>query len=767
MDNPTHVPTIQELIELPMLETAQISPDGRFVAYEQSQPDWEKDSYISQIWLVATDGQSKPQQLTFTPNGSRQPRWSPDGRFLAFISKREGDKVSQIYRLSPTGGEAEQLSQTETDVQQLFWAPDGQSLAFTAVDPETEVDKEREKTFGKYQVEDEDFKYTHLWQLTLPDKKLRKLTDGKQFTVFSFRWSPDGRFIAFAAPPNPDMGMFEHSRLYQIEVETLGLEAITPAGYTMPVYAPDGRTLFCLKIPDHYYEIEQPCLIDLATHDIQTIPFDFGENIFPLEWLDDGILFSAAKRTSIHLFRLKPHNGQIDQLSPDLADGWVSPPFLGSCSNDGRFAALVMDNAAQLKELVLLNLENGAWRNLTKLSETVTDWQIGRPEPYQWQSADGTPVEGTLTKPLNFDPKKKYPLLVVIHGGPSWVSLQQKLARYDRRVYPLPLWTAKGALILQPNYRGSIGYGAEFQAHNVRNLGLGDYDDVISGVDTLIAEGWVDEDKVGAMGWSQGGYISMFISTYSDRFKAVSAGAGISNWMTYYANTDVHPFTRHYLQATPWDEMEIYEKTSPMTYIKTAQTPTLIQHGREDTRVPLPNAYELYQGLRDMDVPVRLVTYPGMPHGPHKPRQSHQIMQDNLDWFNKWIWNETKDDVAKRPCYVGYGSAEQMKELIHWARRDGADCRLFSATEGLVKPENSLEEQSGISTTATALAGVIAQQLETLNCSKLVLYSVSWEKRPSAQTVLGCLHLAAARAGGLKVVHEEVEAWGNGVKSKK
>ncbi len=759
MKNPPRVPTIQELIDLPTLETAQISPDGRFIAYEQSQPDWEKDSYISQIWLVAAAGRSEPRQLTFTPNGSRQPRWSPDGRFLAFISKREDDKVSQIYRLSPTGGEAERLSEAETDVQQFFWAPDGQSLAFTAVDAESDADKEREKTYGKYQVEDEDFKYTHLWQLTLADKKLRRLTGGKQFTVSSFRWSPNGRFIAFAAPPNPDMGVYELVQLFQIEVATLELAALTPTGYTAPHYSPDGRFLFCLKVSDHYYEIAQPHLIDLETGKIQPVPFDFGENISPLDWLEDGIVFSAAKSTNLHLFRLNPHSGEIKQLSPDLADGWVSMAFAGSAAADGRFAALIMDNASQLNEVVLFNLQTGDWHNLTNLSAEVAAWQLSQPEPYQWHSTDGTPIEGTLTKPVDFDPQKKYPLLVVIHGGPSWVSLQQKLARYDRRSYPLPLWLAKGALILQPNYRGSIGYGAAFQAHNVRNLGLGDYDDVISGVDALIAEGWVDPSRVGTMGWSQGGYISMFIATYSDRFKAVSAGAGISNWMTYYVNTDVHPFTRHYLQATPWDEMEIYKKTSPMTYIKTAQTPTLIQHGRNDVRVPLPNAYELYQGLRDMDVPVRLVTYPGMPHGPHKPRQSRQIMQDNLDWFNQWIWDEAKDE-EKRPCYIGYGSKAELEQLRHWALRDNAELWVFTPNEGLIKPDQSKEGELVDLQSIPDLANKVGQKLVAGNYSKLVFYSAAVGKRPSAQTVLGCLHLAAAQAGGLKVVHEEVEAWG-------
>ena len=469
MDMPKHTPTIQELINLPTLETAQISPDGRFIAYQQSTPDWEKDAYISQIWLVNSEGEPEPRQLTFTPNGSSQPRWSPDGRFLSFISKREEDKVSQIYRLAITGGEAERLTQAETDVQQFRWAPDGQSLAFVAADPESEADKEREKTFGKYQVENEDYSFSHLWQLTLDDKKLRRLTGGKQFTVRYFRWSPDGRSLAFGATPTPDMDRYEEIRLYQIDVADLNLKPLTPVGYSTPLYSPDGRTLFCLQVPDFYYEPEPPCLINLETGDIQTISVEFGENMQPLAWVPDALLFTAVQRTNVHLFRLNPHSGDIQQLTPDLDDGWVSFSFTGSVMADGRFTALILDNGSQLGEVVLFNLQTGDWRNLTSLSDAVQDWPLGQPETYQWQASDGTLVEGTLTKPVDFDPQKKYPLLVAIHGGPSWVSLRQKLARFDRRFYPMPLWVAKGAIILQPNYRGSIGYGADFQAHNVRN----------------------------------------------------------------------------------------------------------------------------------------------------------------------------------------------------------------------------------------------------------------------------------------------------------
>ena len=256
----------------------------------------------------------------------------------------------------------------------------------------------------------------------------------------------------------------------------------------------------------------------------------------------------------------------------------------------------------------------------------------------RWKSQDGAEIEGVLHKPADFQAGRRYPLLVVIHGGPTGVS---RPVPYSNGVgyYPIDLWLARGALVLEPNYRGSAGYGEKFRSLNVRNLGIGDAWDVLSGIDQLVADGLVDRNRVGAMGWSQGGYISAFLTTkHADRFKAISVGAGISNWMTYYVNTDIHPFTRQYLKATPWDDPKIYADTSPMTYIKSAKTPTLIQHGDQDQRVPPPNAFELYQGLRDQNVPVQLVLFKGFGHPLNKPKANRAAMQQNFDWFNKYLW---------------------------------------------------------------------------------------------------------------------------------
>src|SRR5262249_12386679 len=251
----------------------------------------------------------------------------------------------------------------------------------------------------------------------------------------------------------------------------------------------------------------------------------------------------------------------------------------------------------------------------------------------------GATIEGVLHKPADFNPAATYPLLVVIHGGPTGVSRAIPLTS---TIYPIDVWVPRGVLVLEPNYRGSAGYGEKFRSLNVRNLGVGDAWDVLAGIDPLVAKGLVDPNRVGVMGWSQGGYISAFLTTHdSGRFKAVSVGAGISDWMTYYVNTDITPFTRQYLKATPWDDPEIYAKTSPMTYIKGAKAPTLIQHGATDQRVPPPDAFELYRGLQDLGVPSKLIIYKGFEgigHGPSKPKSSRAVMQHNLEWFDQYIF---------------------------------------------------------------------------------------------------------------------------------
>jgi dipeptidyl aminopeptidase/acylaminoacyl peptidase len=322
-----------------------------------------------------------------------------------------------------------------------------------------------------------------------------------------------------------------------------------------------------------------------------------------------------------------------------------------SVTPDGNYIAFTADDATHLTELYVSSSKTFAPKKLTDLTAQVRGWKLGSVEVVSWKSKDGTLIEGVLHKPADYDPKRKYPLLVKIHGGPTGVSQPRFLP--NDYAYPVQAFLAKGALVLEPNYRGSAGYGGAFRALNVRNLGVGDMWDVMSGVDSLIAKGMVDPNRLAAMGWSQGGYISAFLTTHTNRFKAISVGAGISDWATYYVSTDITPFTPQYLGATPWDDPQIYAKTSPITTIRQAKTPTLIQHGSADRRVPVPDSFELYRGLLDQHVDARLILYTGFGHGIDKPKSALALMQANLDWFSHYVWSEPipKDSAL-------YGSSE-------------------------------------------------------------------------------------------------------------
>ena len=368
--------------------------------------------------------------------------------------------------------------------------------------------------------------------------------------------------------------------------------------------------------------------------EVRDLTRSFDEDPDAIGWVQGGMYFGAAQKMSAKLFHLDPATSLVQPVSTE--DGMIV--LEASVTPGGESIAFTADDATHLTELYVCSAKSCAPKRLTDMTAQVSGWKLGSVEAVSWKSKDGTLIEGVLHKPADYDPKRKYPLLVKIHGGPTGVS-QPRFWPNDY-AYPVQTFLAKGALVLEPNYRGSAGYGAKFRALNVRNLGVGDMWDVMSGVDSLIAKGMVDPTKLAAMGWSQGGYISAFLTTHTDRFKAISVGAGISDWTTYYVSTDITPFTPQYLGATPWDDPQIYAKTSPITTIRQAKTPTLIQHGSADHRVPVPDSLELYRGLLDQHVDARLILYTGFGHGIDKPKSALALLQANLDWFNHFIWNE-------------------------------------------------------------------------------------------------------------------------------
>jgi dipeptidyl aminopeptidase/acylaminoacyl peptidase len=382
--------------------------------------------------------------------------------------------------------------------------------------------------------------------------------------------------------------------------------------------------------PFFYYANHVIAVVPATGGTPEALTSAFDEDPSIVAWKPGGIFFAASQRTWSYLYLLDPASKSVKKLSQ--GDDVVDSSF--SLSKDATTVAFLRADARSMPEVMV------GTKKITNMNAQTVEWVGSTLEVVSWKSQDGATIEGVLHKPIDFDAHRKYPLLVVVHGGPTGVS---RTVPFSSAVYPVDIWVPRGTLVLEPNYRGSAGYGAKFRALNVRNLGIGDAWDVVSGVDALIAKGFVDPARVGTMGWSQGGYISAFLATHdSARFKAISVGAGISDWMTYYVNTDIHPFTRQYLQATPWDDPSIYAKTSPITYVRQARTPTLIQHGDADQRVPPPNAFELYRALLDQHVPTKLIIYKGfggIGHGPTKPKSHRATMEHNLEWFDQYLFN--------------------------------------------------------------------------------------------------------------------------------
>lgn len=653
-------PSFEETISLRSVGSPVLSADGKMIGFTERSADWEKNEFDTEIWLSKNGG--SPFQLTFTPQGSStSPAFSPDGVWLAFLSDRGGK--NQIYAMRTEGGEAFMVTNQTESISDFAWTPDGKKLLFLKQEKEDKHKKKLQERYGGFAFDDTEYVLSHLWQmdftaglpkpsalpcyqtvdslkakagcLELP--KPKQLTKGN-FTVTAFKISPDGTTVAFNHQPNPLIHSFMKSDISLLDLESGKIRTlVTNAGTdALADWSPDARELLYTSNENdtvsNFFKNSKLFAINISDGKVRQLGTKLDEDFGgQFSWRQEGIYFTLWNKTKRPLYKINPKTGdhQIFLHDPDQI-------FESSFSLSGHFV-LLAKTAHQLPEIYYSSVATPKLRQVTTISDQIKNWRVAQSEVISWKSKDGVTIEGVLHKPVDYDPSKKYPLLVVIHGGPTGIDYPTPV---PNSVYPIVQWLNKGALILRPNYRGSAGYGEGFRSLNVQNLGVGDAWDVLSGVEYLDTKGWIDKNKMGCMGWSQGGYISAFLTTTSDIFKAISVGAGISDWSTYYVNTDIHPFTRQYLKATPWADPEIYKKTSPISYISKAKTPTLIQHGEFDKRVPIPNAYELLQGLRDHQVESELIVYKGFGHGITKPKERLAANWHNWKWFGKYIWNE-------------------------------------------------------------------------------------------------------------------------------
>lgn len=641
-----HVPELEELLSIELAMNALVSPDGQYVLYKKRKNDFENDVMLSQLWIYNRAAESHIQ-LTHGEKSVGFTDWSPDSQHILFI------RDSKVMVMNRDGGEARALDIKQKGVGDLKLSDDAKVIAFVG-SPEEEKERERrEDHMGDFEVVKDDGGHARIYRAGLTDElkiegDVTEVTTGTDFSVRSYDMSADGSTFVFTATDRPDLAASQTVKLYTVNADGSDLKIIDDSDKFKggPIYSPDDSQVVYNRSDGFAYN-NIVNIIPAGGGEPREISAHFDESIYPEAWTRQGIHFVSSQKTKRHIYLLDPETSEISRVNvPDAQ-------IVGGHSVSGDGSVLAYNAATDKKLYEIYVYEDGNYQKITDQSVQLVEFTLANREIINWQADDGTTIEGVLTKPVDFDPDKSYPLFVITHGGPTGTD---RPTLPIGGLYPIDNWAGLGAVILQTNYRGSAGYGEEFRRLNWRNLGVGPATDIIAGINHLVSQGYIDESKIGCLGWSQGGHISAMLATYSDRCSVAHMGAGISNWETYYYNTDITPFTVQYFGETPIDDPDVYEKTSPMSYIHNAKTPVLIQHGENDARVPIANAYELRQGLTDVGVENHMIVYKGMPHGPRKPKTLRAV-QSHLDaWFGHYLFDREK------PEFSSYGIPEEEEE---------------------------------------------------------------------------------------------------------
>lgn len=639
--------SIEEIISLPAVSSTNISDDGKNVAFVKRTANWKDNTYRNHVWIYEK-GKGKNYPLTNGDIDSTCPLWSPNSRDIAYLSPG-GNGKNQIFVKSLDGYSGVQITDEEEGISTFKWDHTGKGFYYIAQAKECEEIKKRKERYGDFHHVGKEHQnnclcYVEIEKVIQNDKEEREingvyqLTDGKDFYIHDFDISNDGKKVVCMATPSLNDYMNGDIYILDVEAEELQKMNVDRLLGGSVCFSPEGNKIcYSASIREKEYyrnHIQESTLeiYDMNTGEVLQPLTNFDSTVMPLQWIAKGILIRWQDKTNYRI-GLLAEDGTMEVLS-DNVDGFIMDASITKDGNHITYSKAITNETFEiyLDDKKITN-ENSFFEGKLKSNREIISWQ----------SSDGLKIEGVLSRPVEFDSNKKYPLLVVIHGGPAWASFPIFSDCFNEK-YPIEQFVEKGFIVLEPNYRGSSGYGNEFLKANYRKQGLADYDDVISGVDELVEKGIVDKDRVGVMGWSNGGYISAFYSTFSNRFKAISVGGGITNWSTHYVNTDIPYFIRMHLGNTPWNDPDIYKKTSPMTYIKSACTPTLIQHGEKDARIPVTNAYELYEGLRDMEVDTELIIFKEMAYSSDQPGVHVAIMKQNLMWFSHYILGESMKD---------------------------------------------------------------------------------------------------------------------------